>query len=521
MRKPARNKASNRQQVSQFVSQPAPVGGWNAVDALAEMKPTDAVSLDNWFPNNGYCEIRGGNSSHATGMTGNSHTLMVYNGLNGTNKLFCATDSGIYNVSSAGAVGASVASRTSGKCYWTMFGDGTSEYLIITNGVDAPLYYDGTSWITITGASSPALTGGVTLANLICPFVFKGRLCFIEKNTCNFWYLSAGVAGGALTKFDLSGVVQKGGYIVAATSWSVDSGYGPDDRFVAITSQGELVVYVGTNPGSSTTWSIVGVYQLAEPLGRNCLFNYGNEVIVLTKSGAYPLSTVLQVGGLDSSKASTRKIQNAFNETAVSYASNYGWKATNYPAESAVLVNVPAAENGTHYQYVLNTVTNAWCRFTNWNAEDFAVFNGELYFCSGTAVYKAWTGTTDQGSAIEAYGKSAFNYFGTKGQLKQFKLFRPVLNVTGSLQFLIDIDVDYSDSLISGVAAYTAPSSALWDSSYWDSGYWGGGYLVSKDWYSPSAWTGFCASGKIKIATNTISVRWMSCDYVFETGNGL
>ena len=36
-----------------------------------------------------------------------------------------------------------------------------------------------------------------------------------------------------------------------------------------------------------------------------------------------------------------------------------------------------------HEQYVMNTITKAWCRFTEWSAEDFAVFNGELYFCAG------------------------------------------------------------------------------------------------------------------------------------------
>lgn len=520
MRKPARNKASARQQVSQFISQPAPVGGWNAWDSLADMKPSDAVVLDNWFPGTNYCEIRGGSSSFATGMSGNARTLMVYNGLNGTNKMFCATDSAIYDVTSGGVVGASVASRTTGKIQWTMFGDGTNEYLITVNGTDAPLYYDGTNWITITGASSPALTGA-TLANLIAPVVFKGRLFFIEKNTLAFWYLAAGAAGGALTKFDLTGVAQKGGYVVAASSWSVDSGYGPDDRFVIVTSQGEVIVYTGTNPNSSTTWALVGVYQISKPLGRKCLVKYANDLVMLTRQGAYSLTSVLQTGGEDVGKSATKKIQAEFINSASLYGDNYGWTAIHYPAESAVLINVPLAENGTHYQYVMNTLTNAWCRFKAWDAEDFALFNNELYYCQGTKVIKAWTGNSDQGSSIEAYAKSAFSYFGSKGQNKKFRLFRPVLNVTGNLKFLIDLDVDFADNTIAGVAQYNVPTPSLWDSGTWDSSYWSSDYIVVKDWMSPSAWTGYSASAKLKIATNSISVRWMSSDYCFETGNAL
>ena len=45
MRQALRSKAPQRQQISVLQSYPAPIGGWNKRDALAEMKPTDAVDL--------------------------------------------------------------------------------------------------------------------------------------------------------------------------------------------------------------------------------------------------------------------------------------------------------------------------------------------------------------------------------------------------------------------------------------------------------------------------------------------
>lgn len=520
MRRPSRNKSKQKQQVSQFVSYQAPVGGWNAYSALADMKPSEAVWLDNWYPNPSYVEIRGGSASHATGMTGTGKTLAVYNGINGASKMFCSTASGVYDVSSAGAVGASVASRTSGKHQSLMFGDGTNNYLIMCNGVDKPLYYDGSTWLAVDGATSPALTG-VTTTKLVSPIAHKGRLMFIEKDTLKFWYLAAGAAGGALTAFDLSGVAQKGGFLVAAESWTVDAGNGPDDRMVFITSEGEVIVYQGTNPSSSATWSLVGVYAISEPLGYNCIFRYGSELMFLTKQGAYPLSTVWNSSGMDFSKAATHKIQSAFNESATTYGSIYGWKAISYPAQSAVLVNVPLAEDGKHYQYVMNTINNSWCRFIGWDAEDFALFNGELYYCQSTKVIKAWTGTSDQGGNIEAYGKPAFSYFGSRGQQKDFKMFRPVLSVNGSISFLIDLDIDFEDNEIIGSATYSITSSGSWDSSSWDEAYWESGLRIVKDWQTPNAWTGYSATGKIKVATNLLNIQWMSSDYVFEVGNGL
>jgi hypothetical protein len=169
----------------------------------------------------------------------------------------------------------------------------------------------------------------------------------------------------------------------------------------------------------------------------------------------------------------------------------------------------------------MNTITKAWCRFTAWNAEDFALFNGELYYASGTAVYKAWTGQIDGSNDIVAYGKTAFSYFDSQSQQKRFSLFRPVLAVNGNISFLTDIDVDFKDDAITGSATYTVSNGAVWDTSLWDSAYWAGGLDVVKNWTSPSEWSGYSAAGKIQISTNYLTVQWLSCDYVFERGGVL
>lgn len=521
MRQPLRTKGSiPRGPVSVSQSTPAPVGGWNTRDALAAMKPTDAVALDNWFPTTSYCEIRGGYASYATGMTGNGKTLAVYNALSGTNKMFCATASGIYDVSSAGAVGASVATPTNGKYQWTMFGDGTSNWLIMVNGVDKPLYYDGAAWTAVDGVSSPALTGLAT-TNIIGVNVFKGRLFFIQKASLCYWYLSAGVAGGALTKIDLSAECKRGGYLVAMASWTRDSGDGADDVAVFVTSEGEAVVYQGNNPASSSSWAKIGAYYIGRPLGRRCMTQFGGDLIVLTENGTFPMSAAMQSATIDYKYALSFKIEPTFTEAGRLYGSTFGWKATVYPAQSALLVNVPVAEDGVHEQYVMNTITKSWCRFNSWNAEDFAIFNGELYFTSGTSVNKAWTGQIDGANDIVAYGKTAFSYFGSPGLKKTFKLFRPVIAVDGSISFLTDIDIDFKDDELTGTATYSVSSSAIWDTSVWDSADWVGGLEVVKNWTSPAEWDGYCAAGKIQISTNYLTVQWLSCDFAYERGGVL
>jgi hypothetical protein len=499
---------------------PAPVGGWNTRSALSEMKANQAVDLENWFPNTAYCEFRGGMSSHATGMTGNGKTLAVYNALAGTSKMFCATASGVYNVSSAGAVGASVVTSTNGKWQHLNFGDGTNNYLIGVNGTDKPIYYDGTNWVMVDNATSPALTG-ITTTKLINVFSFKGRLIFIEKTSLSFWYLAAGAAGGALTEFDLSGEATRGGYLVAGISWTLDAGTGLDDYAVFITSEGEVMIYQGTNPSSAASWSKVGTYFVGKPLGRRCLSKFGGDVVILTESGAFPLSTAIQTAAVNYQMALSFNIEPTFVGSARSTGSVFGWETVVFPARSAMIVNVPTTEDGTHVQYVMNTITKAWCKFTGWDAETFAVFGGELYYADGTVVYKAWTGTGDNNTNINFYAKQAFNYFGDRGRIKHFDMFQPVMAANASFGYLTDIDVDFKDSPITGVASFTGSATAVWDTSLWDIGLWAGGLEIVKEWTSPSENVGYCAAGKLKISTKTLTLQWMSSNYMYRTGGPL
>ena len=74
-------------------SLPAPVGGWNARDSLANMEPVDAVSLVNLFPTVSSVVLRGGYTKHATGLDGEVQTLMTYSA-GATTELFAVTETG-------------------------------------------------------------------------------------------------------------------------------------------------------------------------------------------------------------------------------------------------------------------------------------------------------------------------------------------------------------------------------------------------------------------------------------------
>ncbi|RYA73507.1 hypothetical protein DD594_28635, partial [Enterobacter cloacae complex sp. 4DZ1-17B1] len=124
----------------------------------------------------------------------------------GTQTLFGAAGTAFYEMTSAGAVGAAVVSGLA-NARWQHVNftnsSGTS-YLCCFNGVDSPRYWDNSSWITITGASTPTITG-LTTSDIVSATLHKRRLWLVQKNTLKAWYLPVDAVGGAANALDLSG----------------------------------------------------------------------------------------------------------------------------------------------------------------------------------------------------------------------------------------------------------------------------------------------------------------------------
>jgi hypothetical protein len=217
---------------------------------------------------------------------------MEWNGPAGTRKLFGATSSAIYDATTAGAVGAAaVSSLTSGQWSHTMFATAGGNFLVACNGADDVRNYDGSSWTT------PSITG-VTSANLIQVAVHMSRLWFVEKNTLKVWYLSTNAISGSATSIDFGSLSRLGGHLVGMTSWSRDGGAGIDDIAVFVTSRGEVHVYEGADPSSTTTWSRVGTFKIAEPIGRRCFIKAGDTATATALLETEALPRMVDAGRL-------------------------------------------------------------------------------------------------------------------------------------------------------------------------------------------------------------------------------
>jgi hypothetical protein len=510
---------ANGRRIASTVTYSAPVGGWNARDSLADMGKSDAVILDNFVPKTTEVVLRPGSTNHVTGITGTVETLAVYAKPGGTYSMFGAANTSIYDVTTAGVVGAAVQTGLSNARFQSVnFATTGGNFLYMVNGADSPRLWDGTTWTAVTGASTPAITG-VTTANLVHVNVFQRRLWFVEKNSMKVWYLPVQSIGGAAQSFDLSSLFGQGGYLQAMGTMSMDSGNGMDDHAVFISSEGEIAIYKGYDPSSAATWYLVGVFSVGSPVGRRCFAQFGADVLIISRDGLLPMSKALLTARSNSSIAISDKIQQAISQSTSDYGTQFGWETTIFPEENLLVLNVPAG-NGTSYQYVMYTLNGSWCRFTNWNASTFARMGSSLYMGVNGAVVKAYTGTSDNGSQINGEALASFQYHNGM-KLKRYTMMRPVYSVESSTAgIILGLNLDFNQTAPTGIPTTSTSTAGVWGTGVWGTFTWGGGYQVNTKWQSVGG-VGYCAAAHIKVGSKSSGFKWQSVDYVFESGQGL
>lgn len=518
IRAPAKTRRAQRQQISVTASVPSPVGGWNARDPRAAMDSKDAVILENWFPKPSFCVTRAGFVNWATGIPGTVESVMGYDSATGTKTLFAVSNNAgtcaVYNATTQGAVGAAVLTGlTSARWQHVNFTTPGGSFLFMVNGVDAPRHWNGTTW------TAPAITG-VTASTLADVTVHKSRLYFAQGTSLSVWYLPVNSVAGAAAELPLGSVFRSGGQVAAVGNWTIDAGAGVDDHFVVVSTEGEVAVYKGTDPSSAATWALVGVWHIGAPIGRRCLMKYAGDLLIICKDGVMPLSEALQSTRVNNRVALTDKIQNAVSEATTAFGNRFGWELELFPAENMLLLNVPTSTT-TSEQYVMNTISRAWARFTGWNATCWELFTDQIFFGTAGRVCRAWDGASDAGATITADALPAFNYFGARTQLKQWRMVRPILGVNFPPAILLGLNVDFDETAPTGVPSFTPSAPAgTWDVSLWDGATWGGAVTINRDWQTVYG-LGYCAAVRLRVSSTTATVEWSAVDYLMEQGGVL
>jgi hypothetical protein len=478
----ALRKNANRAAVANTEIMQAPTKGWSANSLPVKAEEGTAILLENWFPEATSIRPRKGFTEVTTGITGGVNTLMSF--VSGTTaELFAAGNDAIYDVTSAGVLGTAVQTGlNSTRFSYVNFATAAGQFLFLVNGADAARHYNGTNWVepVITGATSSTFSAVMS---------HKSRLFFLQKDTATVWYLDVDSIAGAATAFEVSSQLRFGGSLVGLGTWSVDSGDGMDDLFVLWSSEGEVLVYAGTNPSSD--YALVGRYYTGRPVGDRPLFPIGGDLAMLSEDGVLALSAVMRFDRLTSKEKSlTAKIVDEYRMAVKRYAAQTGWQMITLPKASMALINVPGAGNaGAAVQFAYNVSTKAWSKFTGLNAKCWEFFEGEIYFGTPAGgVYKAESGGSDDGAAITCRCLTAFTHLGSPGKTKHVKLIQPLFSTDlNDYTFGQGCEVNFNDPSVLGVGAPAADGLFTWDVSEWDGPNVWGGDQVWDDWESANA----------------------------------
>jgi hypothetical protein len=508
-------------------SLPAPVGGWNARDSLANMDAADAVQLDNFFPTVSSCVLRGGSSVFCT-VTGTVKTLMAYSA-GSVERLFAITSSGTYRVDTGTAVAQTMPSTpyfTEPSCEYTNISNSGGNYMVVVNGVQIPVFYNGTDWKNPGSGFAPVITFpasapvGVTTSKFSNVTLFKNRLWFIEKDTLRAWYLPTLSIGGQAEYIDMSAIAKFGGHLVDLDTWTVDAGYGVDDNLAFVTSNGEVIIYRGTDPASAATWSLAGVWKLGSPIGTRAMLKYGGDLLILTYDGLMPMAQGLQSSRLDPRVALSNKIQGAIAKATTQYGSHLstGWQVYYSAKNNAVWINVPVQDD-LQEQYVMNTITTSWCRFTGWGAYCWETYQDNPYFGANGYVGRAWDDSySDRGSPIQTNTSQAYNYFEQRGVKKYFTRARPTIFTDGSPSVGLGMNIDFEEGSNTASVSPSPPTVfSAWDTALWDDGTWGGQLSVYNNWQGITG-IGYCGSLVMKTNSTGLQIEWPSTDVVYQSG---
>lgn len=517
---------------------PAPVGGWNAKDAITAMPDTDAVRLINWFPREsnitarrGYaelCDLGTGSkvdmvfsghgdvfalpSMDTSTITMDSDQYTFDNQSESTSRVFAASGGKLFHISNPEAV-AEIGSGYASN-YWVTQNFGRRVYCV--NGEDAPIYISNAT--VSTASFTPEEGFSLTLTNLNFVFAYKNRLYFIEKNSQRMWYGGVDSLSGELKQFDFSLVQGFHGELMVLTALTGDGGQGgSEDLFVAIFSSGDVAVYSGSFPGADN-WTKIGTYKIGRPMSRFAHTVYGSDIIIVTSRGYESLQRSMREGeGIRLRAMLSDKISGEVGKR-LRVGPRPDWRIEVHEPSRMMIFQVPINNNSRQY-HVRNIDTGAWCEFDlSDNGISWLSDSGNAYMGGQDGrVFQFDVGATDDEDEIRLTCETAWSFLGSQAIKTLHFMY---LNLTGAFfpTFTIQVQGDFRKFVRStqlNVGLQNPP--AYWGTAQWNNSYWSAG-VITKEYFHKHVERGR-RIGLRTVCTGYIGeLSWNSTTFVVEDG---
>ena len=523
-----KNPFAGKAQFSGSTTVPSPIGGLNAINPISAMPESDAILMRNFFPEPYGVTVRKGYKEHATGLTGDVNTIMRFASVDGTVKVFAVDDVGMFDVTAPGDYSAATPLCTVTNSWWqfTNMANISGTSMIAFNGADDGILYTDTGLVRlVAGDGVTANTWkNIDPKELVSCIAHQHRLWAVEKDSTRGWYLPPEQVWGVATSFDFGGNFARGGFLQSLVTYTVDSGYGPNDYLAAISSAGEISLYLGTDPDSLATWQLIGVFYVGATFTRRCTTKYGGDFALLTQYGMVTMNSVLKPE-TDSvlNNALSQKIQYLMSAVITDGATggvvNHHLPFSEHDGDQRA-GDQPVAELPVGLQHL----TKAWSQFDGMVATCWQVIYDTLAFGTTGKVYRAWEGSLDDVKLTTAVVRRSPRSVSRRSATSS------CLAPPSTSRCSVPPSSTVASSTTRPARTWTStstasrhqqpsprPTSAFWDVSKWDStAKWAGGNQSDKKWVSIVGY-GYAAAIRITVRTSS-DLTWVSTDWLMEKG---
>lgn len=529
----------------------SPVGGLNFLNSTMDFPPDDAYVLDNVFPRPFGCEIRKGWRNWvpaANKFPAAVKTVMTYAGATkAAGRVFASYDQNpsiIYDVTTQNAAPVlsltpSSNSDNPGEWYHSNFVTQGGNFLLAVSAGAGYYSYNAGTWTehvdgTVAGEIDwPVGFGSLTTTkNIAFIWVWKNRVWFLMKDSAIAFYLPVGQISGLAAAFDFGQQLDLGGSLLWASDWTYDSGSGIDDALILASTEGQILVYEGTDPANAATFQLKGRWFAGRfPVGRRNFCEHGGQVQFLCEYGMISISDLVSGKLHTSGLAGTlgAKINPRLSRQLSENLDKQYWFLLPYPTDEMLIIGTPLSDNmGLHQTLCMNSLNNAWCTFSGLDILSADVFQGQLiYGTSDGLVNQGLYGFEDglsadglvKGDAVTGRLQGAFNDYGEPNMNKRMLRIK-VYGVSNSdPSFFARFQPEYVFNVPIDAPAPRVGIYPLWDDAIWDEAIWAEGDGSFHRWFGVN---GFGKKMSLQLAIRGAGqVTYTDHEALFEVGLGL
>ena len=506
-----------RKRVQKQARMPMPTGGLNFIDNVADIKPNESYVMTNVIPRPFGLEVRKGwkywvpqNDS----LAGGARSIMAFDSeIPPQSRLFASAEATglVYDISSQNVAPVlsltpstpavnlgewfGVNYATPGGNYWCMVANGAGYY--VYNGLTGVW----TEFIAGSGAGKIEFPAGdtTTTKSFSFCFVWKNRLWFLKQNSSEAYYLPINSISGKVEKFDFGPQLKHGGYLSYACNWTYDAGDGIDDSLVILGTQGDMLVYQGTDPASAANFQLKGVWYCGNiPPGRRGFCQHGGNVLIITEYGVTNIQDLVS-GRIHSSEVNASlgyKINPILARQITANIDQKYWLLIPYPAEELLIIGSPHITPELYRTGLLmSSITNAWCTYQNMEIYSAAVWQGKFIFGTREGwVAQGFVGFQDNvpsdgasnGEEVTARIQNAFSSFESGNQNKRALRVKVYGLVDAPPSIRAIVVNEYHLGNIPDTSAEAAEPTPAWDQATWDQAVWKSGLSTYHQWVGVS-----------------------------------